>query len=148
VALCRFGGSAVVSVSCGLRHTLAVAASGQIFSWGYGGEGRLGHGYGDAADRLVPCLISAARFRGARIGMSAAGWEHSVAVTEEGEVYSWGFGGMGRLGVGDSGHRWSPTLVAAGFGRGKRIELVAAGKSHTAAVGKDGALYTWVRSGC
>ena len=67
-----------------------------------------------------------------------------MAVTDEGEVYSWGFGGMGRLGVGDTGHRWSPTLVL--FGPEKQIELVAAGKAHTAAVGQDGSLYTWVRT--
>ena len=35
----------VTSISCGFAHTAAVLASGELFSWGFNGEGQLGHGH-------------------------------------------------------------------------------------------------------
>ena len=53
------------------------------------------------ADALL--IVSA----GVRIKSVAAGAEHSLAVSEEGEVFSWGCGGQGRLGHGASkGMSW------------------------------------------
>ena len=34
----------VTAVACGARHTLAVNAEGEVFSWGLNHEGQLGHG--------------------------------------------------------------------------------------------------------
>ena len=42
----------VVEVAAGYMHTLARTASGRIYSWGNGEEGRLGHG--DEDDRVEP----------------------------------------------------------------------------------------------
>lgn len=41
----------VAIISCGWRHTLAVTDSGQVFTWGRGVNGQLGHG--DEEDRWV-----------------------------------------------------------------------------------------------
>jgi alpha-tubulin suppressor-like RCC1 family protein len=34
----------VVSVQCGMGHTIAITQKGCVFSWGEGSEGKLGHG--------------------------------------------------------------------------------------------------------
>lgn len=34
----------VVRLSAGMEHSLAATASGQVYSWGAAGHGRLGHG--------------------------------------------------------------------------------------------------------
>lgn len=34
----------LVSVSCGWTHTVALTASGQVYSWGLSEQGALGHG--------------------------------------------------------------------------------------------------------
>ncbi|CAI9780505.1 unnamed protein product [Fraxinus pennsylvanica] len=47
----------VVHVSCGWRHTLAVTDRHNIFSWGRGTNGQLGHG--DSLERNVPKIIEA-----------------------------------------------------------------------------------------
>lgn len=39
----------VVQISCGWRHTLAVTDKDNVFSWGRGTSGQLGHG--DSIDR-------------------------------------------------------------------------------------------------
>ncbi|MBA0664139.1 hypothetical protein Goklo_004188, partial [Gossypium klotzschianum] len=41
----------VVQVSCGWRHTLAITEEKNVFSWGRGTNGQLGHG--ESTDRLV-----------------------------------------------------------------------------------------------
>lgn len=41
----------------------------------------------------------------------ACGAEHSVAITEDGEVYAWGTGECGKLGTGDLKNVPSPTKV-------------------------------------
>jgi len=37
-------GKGIVQISCGFDHTLAVDNKGVVYSWGYGGNGKLGHG--------------------------------------------------------------------------------------------------------
>jgi len=44
-------------VACGWRHTIAVAQSGNIYTFGWGKYGQLGHG--DFADHLVPAQVQA-----------------------------------------------------------------------------------------
>jgi hypothetical protein len=36
-------GVRIVDVACGAQHTIALAEDGNIFTWGFGGYGRLGH---------------------------------------------------------------------------------------------------------
>ncbi|KAK6923492.1 Regulator of chromosome condensation, RCC1 [Dillenia turbinata] len=45
----------VVQISCGWRHTLAVTERNNVFSWGRGTNGQLGHG--ECADRNVPKIV-------------------------------------------------------------------------------------------
>jgi len=45
--------------------------------------------------------------------MVAAGAEHSVAITENGELYGWGWGRYGNLGLGDRNDRWIPEKVSS-----------------------------------
>ena len=44
--------------------------------------------------------------------MVAAGAEHTAAVTEDGELYGWGWGRYGNLGLGDRNDRLVPEKVA------------------------------------
>ncbi|KAJ0040627.1 hypothetical protein Pint_27438 [Pistacia integerrima] len=45
----------VVQISCGWRHTLAVTDRQNVYSWGRGTNGQLGHG--QSSDRNVPIII-------------------------------------------------------------------------------------------
>lgn len=45
--------------------------------------------------------------------MVAAGAEHSVAITEDGNLYGWGWGRYGNLGLGDRNDRWNPEKVSS-----------------------------------
>ncbi|KAF3439278.1 hypothetical protein FNV43_RR17554 [Rhamnella rubrinervis] len=47
----------VIQISCGWRHTLAVTERQNVFSWGRGTNGQLGHG--ESVDRNTPKIIEA-----------------------------------------------------------------------------------------
>jgi len=65
-------------------------------------------------------------------------------VTLEGELWVYGHGGCGQLGLGDHANRLAPTLVGAQVVFvGSLVLMVACGDSHSLAVTKDGTLCTF-----
>ena len=87
----------VVAVSAGFYNSLALTADGAVWSWGGGVHGQLGHG--DREDQLLPKKVEA--FAGQRVVAVSAGGDHSLAITADGAVRSWGCGREGRLGHGE-----------------------------------------------
>uniref|UniRef100_A0A8C9W0S1 HECT-type E3 ubiquitin transferase n=1 Tax=Scleropages formosus TaxID=113540 RepID=A0A8C9W0S1_SCLFO len=112
-------------------HTLAVTGEGEVFSWGDGDYGKLGHG--NSATQKYPKIIQGPLL-GKVVVCVSAGYRHSAAVTNDGELYTWGEGDFGRLGHSDSHSRNVPTLVKDISGVGQ----VACGSSHTIVVSQDG----------
>lgn len=51
--------------------------------------------------------------KGICVKMVAAGAEHTAAVTEDGELYGWGWGRYGNLGLGDRNDRLTPEKVTS-----------------------------------
>ncbi|KAK4772652.1 hypothetical protein SAY86_014427 [Trapa natans] len=128
----------IISVTCGADHTTAYSASrAELYSWGWGDFGRLGHG--NSSDVFTPQPVKA--LYGLQIKQIACGDSHCLAVTMEGEVQSWGRNQNGQLGLGTVEDSLLPQKMHA-F-KGVRIKMVAAGAEHTAAVTEDGELYGW-----
>ena len=139
------GAPRVSSVACAGARTLALAADGAVYSWGTCAAGSLGHGEG--VDRVArPRRIEA--LAGIRIVQIAAGEQSSAAVSAEGDVYTWGWGGSywkgnGGLGHGDSVSQPRPALVEALSDGGVRVAAVAVGRRFMLARTTDGAVYSW-----
>ncbi|XP_038903739.1 PH, RCC1 and FYVE domains-containing protein 1-like [Benincasa hispida] len=57
----RLVGEFVEEISCGAYHTVVLTSRNEVFSWGRGSNGRLGHG--DVEDRKAPTLIEALKDR-------------------------------------------------------------------------------------
>ena len=137
-----FKGSKIVTVAAGGSHTMAVGVDGALWVWGWGLFGQLG--LGDTNDRLVPTLVGTEEvFGGSQVRTISCGGVHTLAVTEAGELWAWGQGAQGRLGLNDVQRRLVPTRVDPQHFAHAPISAVAAGESHSAAVTADGALYTW-----
>ena len=112
-----------MAVNSGGKHCLALSVDGEVYSWGEGDDGKLGHGNKTSCDR--PRVIEA--LRGKDISFIACGGAHSAAITATGELYTWGKGRYGRLGHGDSEDQTRPKLVEALLGY--RVIDVACGKA-------------------
>ena len=77
----------IVSVATSNQHSLALSADGEVYSWGGGSYGALGHG--DAGDRSMPSWIESL----SRIKRITAGpFPTSAAVDEDGRLFTWGRG--------------------------------------------------------
>ncbi|XP_055360815.1 alsin-like isoform X2 [Betta splendens] len=96
----------------------------EVWSWGRGSEGQLGHG--DQLARLQPLCIKS--LTGEEVIKVAAGSHHSLALTAQCQVYSWGSNMCGQL-----GHINSPVTVPqqTKVSEGLRIWDVSAGQSHS-----------------
>lgn len=112
-------------------HTLALTDTGLVYSWGDGDYGKLGLGTCHA--QKTPKLISGT-LMGKTVKWIHAGHRHSAAVTDTGELYTWGVGDFGRLGHGDSNSRHLPTKVEDL----SNVGSVASGTAHTLVLSADG----------
>uniref|UniRef100_A0A671WV43 Alsin Rho guanine nucleotide exchange factor ALS2 n=1 Tax=Sparus aurata TaxID=8175 RepID=A0A671WV43_SPAAU len=118
--------------SAGRMHSAAPKEAGdglpsldtEVWSWGRGSEGQLGHG--DQLARLQPLCIKS--LKGEEVIQVAAGSHHSLALTAHCQVYSWGSNMCGQL-----GHVNSPVTVPqqAKLSDGLRVWDVSAGQSHS-----------------
>eukprot|EP00298_Acanthocystis_sp_HF-20_P012413 c19874_g1_i1.p1 GENE.c19874_g1_i1~~c19874_g1_i1.p1 ORF type:complete len:923 (+),score=410.30 c19874_g1_i1:48-2816(+) len=108
-----------------------------VYAFGDGEFGKLGHGSEDPqrTPKMIPGLHDQ------DIIQIECGHRHTVALSSEGSVFTWGHGGSGQLGHGDTSFQSAPRLVEAL--KKVPIALIAAGGSHTCALSKEGRLYTW-----
>ncbi|KAG7613737.1 Regulator of chromosome condensation RCC1 [Arabidopsis suecica] len=127
----------VASVSCGGFFTMALTKEGQLWNWGANSNYELGRGdnLGGWEPMPVPSL------EGVRITQIACGGYHSLALTEEGKVLSWGHGGHGQLGSSSLRNQKVPTEIEALAD--KKIVFIASGGSSSAAITDGGELWMW-----
>jgi len=119
----------LAGVACGGNHTLVVTRSGAVFAWGSNNHGQLG--LGDLTDRIWPTQVSTLRNLKVLPGGVKAGLEHTVALTEEGGVFSWGSSRCGQLGHGNNNKETLPRKVLELMGT--TVSQIAAGDRHTLA---------------
>ena len=130
-------GQRVIAVSAGTAHSFAITADGSVWSWGIGGFGKLGHG--DQQNQLLPKKVEA--FADQRVVAVLAGGYHSLALTADGAVWSWGDGDCGKLGHSDEQRQLLPKKIEAFAGR--HVAAVAAGSQHSLAITADDAVFAW-----
>ncbi|XP_050250595.1 ultraviolet-B receptor UVR8 isoform X3 [Quercus robur] len=157
-------GVRIATVAAGGRHTLALSDIGQVWGWGYGGEGQLGLGSRIrmvSSPHPVPCIESpyvkdrstalsrgsmgsegqGFRAPGSYIKGIACGGRHSAVITDAGALLTFGWGMYGQCGQGSTDDELSPTCVSSLLGI--RIEGVAAGLWHTVCISADGDVYAF-----
>eukprot|EP00824_Muranothrix_gubernata_P000565 TRINITY_DN10685_c0_g1_i3.p1 TRINITY_DN10685_c0_g1~~TRINITY_DN10685_c0_g1_i3.p1 ORF type:complete len:477 (-),score=83.46 TRINITY_DN10685_c0_g1_i3:60-1490(-) len=130
-------GKKVVSVALGDYHAIALANTGKVYSWGMGFYGQLGHG--DDTDRYSAKMIEA--LSEVNVVEVACGLLFSAVLTDQGEVYTWGWGEEGQLGHDDTESLKSPKLVE-GL-RGMKMKHLGCGDFHMAAITEEGHVFTW-----
>ncbi|ETI49725.1 hypothetical protein L917_06197 [Phytophthora nicotianae] len=96
-----------------------------LFSWGRGDYGVLGHG--DTRSCSVPRVLKI--FNSLRVTGVSAGLHHALVLTELDGVYAFGDGSNGKLGMGDTNPRLSPTRITSLDGL--NVVHVSAGDEHS-----------------
>ncbi|MFJ8162281.1 RCC1 domain-containing protein [Streptomyces sp. NPDC096136] len=136
------GLSGIGHVAAGLNHALAVR-NGRVLSWGSNTSGQLGNGVA-AADpagaQKVPVTVQSLD----RVVDVGAGCDFSVALRDNGSVWTWGSATDGRLGIDDDKNNSStPKQVKALTD----VVAISVGCAHVLALGADGTVKSWGRNG-
>lgn len=127
----------IAQVACGSGHSAALTDEGEVFTWGRGDDGRLGHG--DKSWRLVPRLV--AQLQGNTIREIACGSYDTAAITVSGELFTWGGGMYGKLGIGNEEGQSSPRLVETL--KDLPVKQVACGSRFTLVLLENSDVYGW-----
>uniref|UniRef100_M4DED9 RCC1-like domain-containing protein n=1 Tax=Brassica campestris TaxID=3711 RepID=M4DED9_BRACM len=154
-------GVRITSVATGGRHTLALSDIGQVWGWGYGGEGQLGLGSRIkmvSAPHLIPFLESpgsgkersfvlhqgtatTSRVPGQYIKAISCGGRHSAAITDSGGLITFGWGLYGQCGHGNTNDQLRPMAVSEV--QNVKMESVATGLWHTICISSDGKVFAF-----
>ena len=116
------GLTGVTALAAGLAHTLALREDNRLWGWGWNGVGQLG-----APSDLNPLFKTATELSwpGGVVSI-AAGAYHSVAITWDGKVWTWGWNVFAQAGDGKPA---SPQNFTAALGTASG--LISAGWGHT-----------------
>ncbi|XP_017274200.1 serine/threonine-protein kinase Nek9 [Kryptolebias marmoratus] len=142
----------VYQVSCGDNHVVVLTQDGSIFSWGCGEYGRLGLECED--DFSSPMQVEIPR--GATISSVSCGCDGTFFLTETGKVLACGNNEYNKLGLNqgisglknhpEKGYQGIPyitTLTLVKQLSRFKIQVIAPGKTHTAAIDGRGRLITF-----
>ncbi|XP_063687521.1 RCC1 and BTB domain-containing protein 1-like [Bolinopsis microptera] len=123
-------------------HVLCVTGSGELFSWGHNGYSQLGNGTTNQGVSPTPVTSLGNK----KIVQIACGSHHSLARTEEGEVFAWGYNSCGQIGSGTTNNQVTPRKVG-GVLNGLKITDIACGQTSSMALSSQGDIYAWGYNG-
>ncbi len=149
----------ISEIALGQQHTLAIASvkaqddfgpilrKGVLYAWGDNFVGQLG--LGDYTPRATPVVVRGClendingncitNFYDLKLVSVASGAFHSMAVSDSGVLYAWGWNTKGQLGQGvvyTGGNSPTPLVVHSLRNQGAFIRRVAGGFAHTVAEG-------------
>ncbi|MGH0152370.1 UNVERIFIED_CONTAM: hypothetical protein FKN15_058286 [Acipenser sinensis] len=144
----------IVAVSCGEAHTLALNDKGQVFAWGPAADGQLGLPGTEECVRVPRTIKSLSDVQiiqiirsllGVPFAQIAAGGAHSFTLTLSGAVFGWGRNKFGQLGLNDERDRYAPVHLKSL--RTQKIVYISCGEDHTAALTKEGGVFTFGAGG-
>ncbi|KAI3665196.1 hypothetical protein L6452_43819 [Arctium lappa] len=117
-----------VQVSCGRMLTVGLTSTGVVYTIGSSVHGQLGN----PQTRNHSLTLVQGKLKFEFVKEIASGSYHVAVLTSKGNVYTWGKGANGQLGVGDTEDRTSPTLVESL--RHWQVQAISCGSSSTAAI--------------
>lgn len=138
-----FGSHTAWQAQCGENHSVVVTTNGEVFSWGSNLHGQLGLSIQDeqiSSPRIIKSLAVSHK-----VIQVSCGLQHTLALVETGQVYSFGQNKYGQLGIGYlSDGKSGPCLVSSI--ESLPIAQIAAGGYHSMALTKSGSIFSWGRN--
>jgi alpha-tubulin suppressor-like RCC1 family protein len=118
------------TISAGGLSSLAIGSDGNLYAWGENGNGQLGDG--TTTSRPSPELITLAPGVTPTAKISA-GYDHSLDVGSDGNLYAWGQNNAGQLGDSTTTDDHSPEVIT--LASGGTPTAISAGFEHSLAIG-------------
>ena len=127
-----------VTIAGGGGVGYAIGSDGNLYSWGLNAEDQLGDG--STSNSNTPVVVSMPVGVTATAVSGGGGFAHAIG--SDGNLYGWGLGTSGQLGVNtDTGLAITPVLVTLATGV---LPTAISDNLHTGyAIGSDGNVYAW-----
>lgn len=125
-------------ISSGHNHCAAISSNdGAVYTWGWGKNGRLGHG--DELPRDEPTRVEALAME--PFSTIACGYAHTLAASEGGSVYGFGWNGHNQISgtMSDASDFLLPVLCL----KNQAVLRLSCGFAHSAAITSTGRLLSW-----
>ena len=129
-------GNVWISCSAGTYYSMAITASGRLYSWGKNTVGQLG--LGDTVNTSTPVQIGTQQWLQVAASNDFVS-PHTLAIRRDGTLWAWGANGSGQLGDGTTVDKSSPIQV----GSESTWSKVANGGRYSVALKSDGSLWAW-----
>ena len=128
-------------VTAGEYHTCALLSTGNITCWGDDYYGQLGNGAGNGDIEAPPAPIT---LPGTATAIAiTAGWYHTCALLNDGNITCWGEDSAGQLGNGVLAANIDTPPAAITLPNSATATAIAAGGIHTCALLNDGNITCW-----
>jgi alpha-tubulin suppressor-like RCC1 family protein len=125
----------IIDIKCGIGHSLALTAGGDVLGWGWNSYGQIGNR--SNTDQVIPIKIKG--FNNEKIKAISCGSCHSLALTESGRVYSWGWNDFGQLGYGNQVDANSPKPIKINT----KIDKISSGYDYSLLLSCDKDIYSF-----
>uniref|UniRef100_A0A8D3DKR5 BTB domain-containing protein n=1 Tax=Scophthalmus maximus TaxID=52904 RepID=A0A8D3DKR5_SCOMX len=133
-------GKKIISLSYGSGpHILLAVEDGQLFAWGNNGYCQLGNG--STSQGRCPVLLNG-NLRNKKVKEVACGSHHSMALTQDGEVFAWGYNNHGQIGTGSTANQPFPKKVSSCL-QGKTAVGITCGQTSSMALVDNREIYGW-----
>lgn len=142
-------GGTVVQIAAGYTHTCALFDTGSMRCWGGNHFGQLGYGHDNSTDNgTLPSELPTVSV-GGNVKQIAAGYGHTCALLNSGNMRCWGLNSNGKLGHGHTdniGDDELPSEVSV-VDVGEEVSSIAANGNHTCALLSTGDVRCWGDNG-
>ena len=131
-------GHTATAITAGAEHTCALLDNGTITCWGRNDSGQLGDGsYIPTYAPSTPITLP----NGHTATAISAGFNHTCALLDNGQITCWGNNAKGQLGNGNNGNTNTPINIT--LPNGHTATAITAGVGHTCALLNNGQTNCW-----
>jgi alpha-tubulin suppressor-like RCC1 family protein len=134
----------IIDFANGLHHCIALNSSGKVYCWVRNKWGYLGIG---SEDKRYPKPILNQYLNNEFVIDISCGFQHSLVLTNCGEVYAWGDNYFGQIGNGCNNYYQSIPIKVKGFNN-ERVVMISCGYLHSMALTECGHVYSWGDNEC
>ncbi|CAG2109374.1 unnamed protein product, partial [Medioppia subpectinata] len=137
-------GKKISKICYGLGHCLGLTSGGQCYGWGHNASGQLGIRSVEDMSTPQPIKILNKTLQSKSVTDISCGDNHSLALTKDGFIYSFGANDRRQCGHKEGEMVWRPFRVKIK----DRFVSISCGRSHSSALTDTGTAYVWGSNDC